>query len=383
MVSQHTIRLEFSHRVFPTRDVFASENRVLSDLIGDHAEDRPTKILFIADANVLAARPMLASEIADFCTASGGNILLAAPIFPVPGGEPAKNDWSLVEKIWAEINRAKLDRHCYVVAIGGGAVLDLVGFAAATAHRGIRHIRMPTTTLSQGDGGVGVKNGVNFFGKKNWIGTFTIPFAIINDYAFLDLLPEREKRAGIIEAIKVALIRDADFFYELEANAPALAALEIAALERVVERGAELHIEHIATSGDPFEFGSARPLDFGHWIAHKLEQVSDFAVGHGEAVAIGIAADLFYSVEAGILDEETAQRIIGFIEKIGFATYSEYLKNDVILQGLEEFREHLGGELTITLVPEIGKKLEVHEMNREHILTALRRLQERESSTCS
>ena len=226
---------------------------------------------------------------------------------------------------------------------------------------------------------MGVKNGVNFFGKKNWIGTFTIPFAIINDYAFLDLLPEREKRAGIIEAIKVALIRDADFFYELEANASSLAALETPALERVVERGAELHIEHIATSGDPFEFGSARPLDFGHWIAHKLEQVSGFAVGHGEAVAIGIAADLLYSVEVGIIDEKSAQRIIVFIEEIGFATYSEYLENDVILEGLDEFREHLGGELTITLVPEIGKKLEVHEMDREKILVALEQLRERAS----
>ena len=381
MASEHTIRLEFPHRVLPTRDVFAPENRTLPDLLAAHTDPgRPSKILFIADANVLAARPTLAGEIADFCTASGGDIELAAPVFPVPGGEPAKNDWPLVEKIWAEINRAKLDRHCYVVAIGGGAVLDLVGFAAATAHRGIRHIRMPTTTLSQGDGGVGVKNGVNFFGKKNWIGTFTIPFAIINDYAFLDLLPDREKRAGIIEAIKVALIRDADFFYELEENAPALAALETTALERVVERGAELHIEHIATSGDPFEFGSARPLDFGHWIAHKLEQVSGFAVGHGEAVAIGIAADLLYSVEAGILDGKTAHRIIDFIEKIGFATYSEYLDHDVILEGLDEFREHLGGELTITLVPQIGQKLEVHEMDREHILTALKQLQDRASA---
>ena len=241
--------------------------------------------------------------------------------------------------------------------IGGGAVLDLVCFAAATAHRGIRHVRFPTTTLSQGDGGVGVKNGVNYFGKKNWIGTFAVPYAIVNDFAFLDTLPAREKRCGLIEAIKVALIRDADFFLWLEKHVDDLAALKPSVVEQAVQRSAELHVEHIATNGDPFEQGSARPLDFGHWAAHKLEQASDFKVAHGEAVAIGMAVDLLYSVKAGILDAATAERVTALIERVGFKTFApELLARDArgeltILAGLEEFREHLGGELTVTLVP--------------------------------
>ena len=127
---------------------------------------------------------------------------------------------------------------------------------------------------------------------------------------------------------------------------------------------------NIATSGDPFEAGSARPLDFGHWVAHKLEQVSSFAVGHGEAVAIGMAVDLLYSREIGMLDGETVERVLKLIEGCeGSSSYSEWLESEeggkhVILRGLEEFREHLGGRLTITLVPEIGKKTEVHENGR-------------------
>jgi 3-dehydroquinate synthase len=206
---------------------------------------------------------------------------------------------------------------------------------------------------------------------------------VVNDFAFLESLPARERRNGIIEAIKVALIRDGAFFEQIEAMAADLAELKQEALEKVVQRSAELHVEHIATSGDPFELGSVRPLDFGHWAAHKLEQISKFAVTHGEAVAIGIAVDLVYSRMQGLLDAETCERVLKLIESIGFATYSPHLMENgrsgepAILEGLEEFREHLGGQLTVTLVPKIGEKIEVHEMNRVKILNAVVELRQR------
>ena len=165
--------------------------------------------------------------------------------------------------------------------------MDMAGLAAATAHRGVRHIRIPTTTLSQCDSGVGVKNGINAFGKKNFIGTFAPPFAVINDFQLLAPLSPRDKRAGFAEAVKVACIRSREFFDALEEDAAALAQFQPDAMRKLIRRCAELHMDHIATSGDPFEFGSARPLDFGHWSAHKLEQLSDFKIRHGEAVAIG------------------------------------------------------------------------------------------------
>lgn len=377
------IRLEYAHRILFTRGVFAPANHTVRDLL---LLDHPTKVprvLVFVDDHVASANPGLLDAIRNYARAHAEVIDLAGDPIVLPGGEPCKNDFGLVERCWQAIHDAWLDRHSYVFVIGGGAALDLVCFAASTAHRGIRHLRFPTTTLSQGDGGVGVKNGVNYFNKKNWIGSFAVPFAVVNDFAFLETLPERERRNGIIEAIKVSLIRDRGFFEEIERIAPALARLEQAALERVVQRSAELHVEHIATNGDPFELGSARPLDFGHWAAHKLEQITHFQVSHGEAVAIGMALDLVYSAKKGILDAATAKRVLGIIQRIGFHTFHPGLMElgksgePVILEGLEEFREHLGGELTVTLVPKIGSKIEVHEMDRDLIIAALTDLRER------
>ena len=376
--------VEYAQRVLFTRGVLDVKNTTLRDLLASAMDGaRVTKALAFVDAHVLAANPALLNLLDTYAAAHADVFTLAAPAAVIAGGEPCKNDFALVQQCWQAINDAGLDRHSFVFVIGGGAMLDLVCFAAATAHRGIRHVRFPTTTLSQGDGGVGVKNGVNYFGKKNWVGSFAVPYAIVNDFAFLDSLPVREKRCGLIEAIKVALIRDATFYGWLEANADALASLKSEAVEYTVQRSAELHVEHIATSGDPFEQGSARPLDFGHWVAHKLEQVSHFAIAHGEAVAIGMAVDLLYSVKANLLDAATAHRVLALIERVGFNTYDAKLLQhnergaDIILAGLEEFREHLGGELTITLVPEIGRKIEVHEMDTRLIIDAVEELRDR------
>jgi 3-dehydroquinate synthase len=288
-----------------------------------------------------------------------------------------------VVEILELIHRHHIDRHNYVVVVGGGALLDMVGLAAATAHRGVRLIRIPTTTLAQDDSGVGVKNGVNAFGKKNFIGTFAPPFAVINDFDLLASLSERDKRAGYIEAVKVACIRDAEFFDRLELEASALAAFESEPMKHLIRRSAELHLNHIANGGDPFEMGSARPLDFGHWAAHKLEQMSGYRLRHGEAVAIGIALDVLYSVRQGLLARPAAERILGLLERLGFTLFDPELKSVSasgelkVLEGLEEFREHLGGELTITLLSDIGRGLEVHSMEIEQVRQALQDLETR------
>lgn len=380
---QRLIPVQYEHRVAFTHGAFEPQNQTLRDLIADAcALDGIAKVLVLVDAGAAEANAKLVERIARYFAVHADTLSLVADPLVLPGGEACKNDWSLVETIWKAIEFFKVCRHSYVIAIGGGAFLDLAGFGAATAHRGIRLLRMPTTTLSQGDGGVGVKNGVNYFGKKNWIGTFSVPFAIVNDLEFLRSLPPRACRDGIIEAIKVALIRDRHFYHYLKANAAALGRLETKPLETAIRRSAENHLDHIATSGDPFEYGSARPLDFGHWVAHKLEQISNFAVSHGEAVAVGMAVDLLYSVRIGLLDRATAEEILELIETVGFDLWSDDLDREergrpVILAGLEEFREHLGGRLTITLVPGIGEKLEVHEMNESAILAALGELKAR------
>jgi 3-dehydroquinate synthase len=235
----------------------------------------------------------------------------------------------------------------------------------------VRHIRFPTTVLAQDDSGVGVKNAVNSLGLKNLVGTFAPPWAIINDSAFIDRLPAREKRAGMAEAVKVALIRDGSFFRWIESHAAALAQFSSLHLERLIRDCAELHMRQIRLGGDPFEAGSARPLDFGHWSAHKLEHLTGNEVNHGEAVAIGIALDTRYSVMTGLLAEGEDDRVLAVLRRLGFTLWHDALRQKnakgqlSLLQGLADFQEHLGGELTITLLAEIGRGIEVHDMNAE------------------
>ncbi|MEM1297341.1 MAG: iron-containing alcohol dehydrogenase, partial [Verrucomicrobiota bacterium] len=227
MISRN-IALNYEHRAIFTRTAFAPGNDTLRDLIADALEPGQTraKVIVFIDAGLLHGNPTLVSSIEAYFQKHEDVLDLVASPNILPGGESSKNQWPLVEQIWEKIHDGKICRHSYVIAIGGGAVLDLVGFAASTAHRGVRHIRFPTTTLSQGDGGVGVKNGVNFFSKKNWVGAFAVPFAIINDVKFLQSLPKAQRRAGVIEAIKVALIRDRSFFEFIEKHAKAIADLE-------------------------------------------------------------------------------------------------------------------------------------------------------------
>jgi 3-dehydroquinate synthase len=381
-VIQRNIRLDFQHRTFFTHGAFESENPVLRDILKPVREGQRTKVLIYVDEGLLSIGDGLLFSIESFFEYNSKSLNLVHAPIPVPGGEEIKAGLNWVEKIWEDINANALCRHSFIIAIGGGAVLDSVGFASATAHRGIRFVRLPSTTLSQGDGGVGVKNAVNFFSKKNWVGTFTVPDAVVNDFNLLHTLPDVEKRAGFIEAVKVALIRDHSFFEYIEENMFALRHFEKGVLEEVIRRSAALHLQHIATSGDPFEKGSARPLDFGHWIAHKLETVSNFEIGHGEAVAIGIIADLLYSVRVGLLTQKTADRIIALIKGLGFVGYTEFLNQRsqsgefIILEGLEEFREHLGGQLTITLIQGIGQGLEVNNMDRNLVLDVLGEMKE-------
>jgi 3-dehydroquinate synthase len=388
-VIQRSIQVGWQLRVFFTEDVFAASNLTLHNALADTA---PRKILVVIDEALAVAQPELSRAVENYFTAHAAALQLVCPPVSIAGGERAKNSYVPVAEIHSLIDRHHIDRHSHLIAIGGGALLDVAGLAAATAHRGVRHVRIPTTTLAQADSGVGVKNGINAFGKKNFIGTFAPPFAVINDFNLLATLEPRDKRAGYVEAVKVACIRDANFFDEIERDAEKLISFEPDAMKHLIRRSAELHLNHIASGGDPFETGSARPLDFGHWAAHKLEQLSDFQISHGEAVAIGIALDVIYSQKIGLLDEKSAERILKLLEQLGFDLFANELLNIgsdgnlQILGGLNEFREHLGGELTITLLREIGRGVEVHEMNLPNVVAAIHELQARaknQSADCA
>ncbi len=384
---ERTISVTWRHRVYFTRGVFGTQSDLLRQVLALDRSNPVAKALVVVDEMLAQSQPSLLHDIESYFARHAGELKLVCPPLIIEGGERAKNSYFHVSEIQSHVEKHHIDRHSYIIAIGGGALLDVVGLAAATAHRGVRHVRIPTTTLSQDDSGVGVKNGINAFGKKNFIGTFAPPFAVINDFDLLASLPDRDKRAGYVEAVKVALIRDSAFFNQIERDADALAAFEPEAMQRLIMRSAELHMNHIATGGDAFEFGSARPLDFGHWSAHKLEQISDYRIRHGEAVAVGIALDVIYARAMGYLDAVSAERILVLLERLGFELFANELLHEdsngelVVLKGLEEFREHLGGQLTITLLQGVGRGFEVHEMDAGAVLGALHELHARQQQT--
>jgi 3-dehydroquinate synthase len=369
------IPLTFKHRIVFTRDAFGAGLQDLADLFADAVGEKRGLIL-IEDA-VARAWPGLESAAREGMRSIGFEI---ADLAVLPGGEKVKSDDALVREVWRLIDAAHLDRHSYVVVIGGGAFLDAVGFAAATAHRGMRLVRVPTTTLAQCDSGVGVKCAINGFGKKNWIGSFAVPYAVVNDFAFLQSLDPITHRAGLIEAVKVALVKDREFFEWIEARLAGLAALDAPLLEACVERSAMLHARHIAEGGDAFESGSSRPLDFGHWAAHKLESMTGGELSHAPAVAIGLALDVLYSVEVGLVPSSIAERVLAVISGLGLATFHPVLDQRdacgrrVVLDGLEEFREHLGGRLTVMMLGGIGRGVDVHELDAEVLGRCIDRL---------
>ncbi|MEA3188706.1 MAG: hypothetical protein QOD99_2536 [Chthoniobacter sp.] len=380
MIIEQKLNVPFEFPVIFTDDVFSPENLTLANALDRLREAGRRRAAVYVDENVAASRPDITSEIANYFERHNRVLDLAGPPQLTPGGEVAKNDFALAEKWAAQMLDLHLDRHSFVVIVGGGAVLDAVGFAASLVHRGLRIVRVPTTVLAQNDGGVGVKTGVNFRGGKNALGTFAPPFAVINDFQFLRTLDDREWRAGIAEAFKVAMIRDREFFEFLCANAAKLRGREEPAMRHLVRRCAELHLEHIRTGGDPFEMGRARPLDFGHWSAHKLELMSGFAISHGDAVAAGILLDSTYAARHGWLSESDRAALYASLGAAGFPLWREELDREEIFDGLREFQEHLGGELCITFPDGIGARRESHEIDLHAMREAIAELKRHDLS---
>ncbi len=372
MFSNKTIRqqitVSWDFPVIFTHHLFAPENHVLAGTLDRLCEGRRQRAMVFIDEHVSSRAPNLVSDVVAYFAAHVDHMELVDVPRIVPGGEAIKNDFALVEGFIRLLLEKRMDRHAYVIVVGGGAVLDAVGFAAALVHRGLRVVRVPTTVLAQNDAGVGVKNGVNFLGK-NAIGTFAPPFAVLNDYEFLLTLPQRDWLNGVAEAFKVAIIRDRVFFDYLLANAEQYPARNFEAMQVLVARCAEMHLEHIRTNGDPFEYGAARPLDFGHWSAHKLELLSDFRVSHGEAVASGVLLDSIYARMQGWISDAEFEEIRSGLVRSGFQLWFEELDQRdqdgrrAVLDGLREFQEHLGGDLCVTYPHGIGARFEVNHID--------------------
>ncbi len=378
---EQEFQVSYHYKLHFTTGLFDADNPLFSNVIREYKEDGPVKLLFVIDDGVANAHSDLLENIDSYC-AKHVTHLAHTKSMVVQGGERSKNETDNVTEILKAINENAICRHSFVVVIGGGAVIDMAGYAAGIAHRGVKLIRVPTTVLSQNDSAVGVKNSINAFGKKNFLGTFAPPYAVINDSEFLATLEHRDWIAGIAEALKVALIKDADFFGYLEKHAEKLRNRNEEAMQYTIYKCAEIHMQHIAQGGDPFESGSSRPLDFGHWAAHKLEQMTGYSLRHGEAVAKGIILDVTYAHLNGLITEKELNRILRVFNAVGFdlsLPIETEEETGRLLNGIEEFREHLGGQLTITLISQIGKKHDVHEID----IPLMKRAMKMVNETCN
>ena len=395
-------QVPFRHRVRFTTDLVGNQLEVLVDLI-DAEELEVAKVLVVSDRALADVRTgggegwltHLESQLAqqpkihlldanEFNSLDRTEKQQPSSIALLNGGEDCKNDPQHIERLLKMINHFDIDRRSYIVAVGGGAVLDAVGYAAAIAHRGIRLIRVPTTTLAQDDSGVGVKNAVNYFQKKNWIGTFAVPWGVINDAKILESLPDRDFRCGFSEAVKVSLLKSREDFEFLCQNAQAIFRRQMDVAFETIKRSCVWHLKHITQGGDPFEALEARPLDFGHWSAHKMESMTEFSIRHGEAVGIGVAIDCIYSQRMYGFSENDVVSVLNCLQDLGIELWHPILEqSDQLLQGLEEFRQHLGGRLTVTMLDGIGSPINVHQVDETEMRLAIQKLKAWQSKECS
>ena len=386
MINQEKMEANYLQKISPrfeypvvfARGLFSPGDDTLREVLEPRVEPKPAPALVFVDDGLLPHYPSLMKDIACKLRAESRWLRLAADPIPVPGGERIKNDYRLIMSVVDACLEYRLCRRSLVFAVGGGAVLDAVGFAASIVHRGLRIVRLPTTTLSQGDSGVGVKTGMNLHGGKNTIGTFWPPFAVINDLEFLTTLSAEHWISGVAEAFKVAVIRDSAFLDFLCERAPDLRARNEAVMHQVVMRSARLHLEHIRLSGDPFEMGDGRPLDFGHWLAHKLESMSGFRMTHGHAVSVGLVVDLTYAALQGWITMRERDRVVRALSQCGLPVSSPLLLERHgdgrlrVLDGLAEFREHVGGRLVLIYPDGIGRIRLVYEVDEDLLEQSLR-----------
>jgi 3-dehydroquinate synthase len=283
--------------------------------------------------------------------------LARARAHPVPvlieDGEQAKT-WQTLDRVIDALLAARLGRDSLLIALGGGVVGDLAGFAAAVYQRGIPFLQVPTTLLAQVDSSIGGKTAVNHARGKNMVGAFHQPVAVIADVASLDTLPERELRAGLAEVFKHGFILDPAFVDWLEENVEKLLARERAALEYAVLRSCELKAQVVAA--DERESGSRAILNFGHTFGHAIEAGAGYGSWlHGEAVAAGMAMAAELSVRAGTLARGEAERILALLRRAGLPVQGPRLALERYLELMQIDKKSAAGQLRFVLLERLGR----------------------------
>jgi 3-dehydroquinate synthase len=271
----------------------------------------------------------------------------------VPPGEQSKTRESWV-RLTDELLERRFGRDSGVIALGGGVIGDLAGFVAATYMRGLPYLQVPTTLLAMLDASVGGKTGVDTAQGKNLVGAFHPPTAVIADPTTLNTLPEREYRAGLAEAVKHGLIADRDYFEWMEAEAPALTGRNPEAVTRLVRRSIEIKAEVV--SGDERESGRRAILNAGHTVAHALEQVSNYQLPHGEAVALGLVVECELAERLQIAPSGLRKRVAGLLTRLGLPDrLPAPLDRSELLGSMAGDKKNRGARIHFALAADLGR----------------------------
>lgn len=352
---------QIRYKNYFTNGVFEEDNPILKDL----CESR--KVLMVVDE---AFYELWGHQIENYIAANDLNCI----VYPIPGGEKVK-DMKYVEDIYLKAKSCGLDRKAKIVAVGGGAVMDVAGLVAQLYRRKIDYIRIPTTLLGIIDAAVGVKVGVNYEGSKNFLGAFYPATAVISDTSFLETLPEREIRSGIAEIIKVGLISNAKLFEELEENGEKLASnTKFENYQQFIEDATVELLLHLQK--DFYEYDLMRHVDFGHAMAHHFESLTDYELTHGEAVGIDMLISAHIAKERGILLEVDFKRIVSLYKKVGLPFYHPALNLDALCDGIKEAIAHKGGRLMMVIPKKIGQTVFIDSISKEELAGALKFLEE-------
>jgi 3-dehydroquinate synthase len=347
-MSERVLRVELGERSYP---IHIGEGLVdRAELFAPHVGGRRAAIV----TNDTVA-PLYADRLEGVLRGAGARVHRIV----LRDGEAFKT-WESLERIYAALLEARADRRTVLVALGGGVVGDIAGFAAATYQRGIAHVQVPTTLLAQVDSSVGGKTAINHPLGKNMIGAFHQPDAVIADTATLATLPPRELAAGLAEVVKYGAIHDAAFLDWIEANAQKLLQRESASLALAIERSCAIKAEIVAA--DERESGVRALLNFGHTFGHAIESAAGYGAWlHGEAVAAGMVLAARLSARTGRITNAEADRLKRLIGKLGLPVAPPVFALETWLEFMGRDKKNEGGRITLVLLEALGRAAVVRD----------------------
>lgn len=353
MSSTITLNVDLGKRSYP---IYIGQN-LISDSALFQRHISGNKVLIVTDDNVAPHYlEVLKSTLNRFQCHS----------VTLPAGEAHKN-LDAVSHIYNELIQNRFDRNCTVVALGGGVIGDITGFAAASYQRGVAFLQVPTTLLAQVDSSVGGKTGVNHPLGKNMIGAFHQPACVIADMNTLNSLPERELKAGLAEVIKYGLIDDKEFFNWLEQNIPNLLALDKTSLSRAVEKSCQQ--KALIVAADELESGRRALLNLGHTFGHAIETALGYGTWlHGEAIAAGMCLAARFSADHGFCNEQTVGSTRAIFAKAGLPVEPpKEITAERCLDLMSHDKKVRDNHLTLVLMRGIGEAFLCNDFDQQKL----------------